>query len=147
MDSLIPQHFDTTILTGENEQIQNIAIENIEPNPEQPRRYFDVTTLEELAASLKQYGILQPLVVTSGRAGKYQIVAGERRWRAAKLAELTSVPVIVRSSRELEQLEIALIENVQRVDLSPLEQAMSIERLHQQFSQTYEVIATRLGKA
>lgn len=147
MDSLIPQHFDTTLLTGDSERIQKINVDNVEPNPEQPRRHFDQTTLEELAASIKQYGILQPLVVTSGRDGKYQIVAGERRWRAAKLAKLSTVPVIVRTTVELEQLEIALIENVQRVDLSPLEQAVSIERLHQQFSQTYDDIGKRLGKA
>jgi ParB family chromosome partitioning protein len=100
-----------------------------------------------MAESIKQYGILQPLVVTPYKDGKYAIVAGERRWKAAILAGESKVPAIVRTTKELERLEIALVENVQRVDLSPLEQAASIERLHQQFSMTYELIAKRLGKA
>jgi ParB family chromosome partitioning protein len=90
--------------------------------------------------------VLQPLIATPASRGTYTIIAGERRWRAAKLAGLKTVPVIVRTSEELEQLEIALVENVQRVDLSPLEQAASIERLHQQFNLSYEIIARRLGK-
>jgi ParB family chromosome partitioning protein len=100
-----------------------------------------------LAQSIKQHGIVQPLVVTPASEGTYTIIAGERRWRAARLVGLAKVPALVRSAKELEQLEIALIENVQRVDLSPLEQARSIERLHQQFNVTYETIAERLGKA
>lgn len=103
--------------------------------------------LKQLSDSIRQFGILQPLVVTPHGAGRYAIVAGERRWRAATAAGLDKVPAIVRTTKELEQLEIAIVENVQRVDLSPLEQAVSIEKLHQQFNMTYESIAKRLGKA
>jgi ParB family transcriptional regulator, chromosome partitioning protein len=100
-----------------------------------------------LAASIRRHGVLQPLIVSPTSDGKYRIVAGERRWRAAQVAGLTDVPAIVRERKELEELEIALIENVQRVDLSPLEQAISIERLHQQFNLSYKEIAERLAKA
>lgn len=146
-DSLIPQNFDASILVAEDERVQKIAIELLSPRAEQPRQHFDETALQELADSIRTHGVLLPLVVTSKGEGKYQIIAGERRWRAAKIAGLKTLPAIVRTLKELEQLEIALIENVQRVDLSPLEQAVSIERLHQQFSMPYESIAKRLGKA
>jgi ParB family chromosome partitioning protein len=146
-DALIPQDFDKSLLTDDNERVQKITVEEIEPNPDQPRQHFDKQALDQLAASIKNYGILQPLVVTPERKGKYIIIAGERRWRAAQLADFKKVPAIVRTTKELEQLEIALVENVQRVDLSPLEQAVSIERLHQQFSMKYDAIAERLGKA
>lgn len=145
--SLLPQDFDTAaLLVGEDERVQKLDLARLEPNPDQPRQHFDDVALNELAQSIKQYGIVQPLVA-SPHGSVFRIVAGERRWRAAKLAGLKQVPVIVRSSKELEQLEIALIENVQRVDLSALEQAVSIERLHVQFSSPYEAIAKRLGKA
>lgn len=147
-DSLIPQDFDKSLLLDEHERIQHIAVEDLHPNPEQPRQHFDETALAQLASSLKQYGVIQPLVASPlGKGEGYSIVAGERRWRAAQLAGLKKVPVVVRTSKELERLEIAIVENVQRVNLSPLEQAVSIERLHQQFSLTYEAIAERLGKA
>lgn len=146
-DALIPQDFDKSLVFDDHEKVQKIALDDLEPNPHQPRTSFDEQALEQLAASLKHYGMLQPLVVTPERNGKYAIVAGERRWRAARIAGLAKVPAIVRSTKELERLEIAIVENVQRVDLSALEQAVSIERLHQQFSMTYEAIASRLGKA
>lgn len=145
-DALIPQDFDKSLLLEDQERIQKVAVTELVPNAEQPRQHFDQTELEQLAASIERHGILQPLVVTPhGR--QYSIVAGERRFRAAQLAGLKSVPAIVRTTKELERLEIALVENVQRVDLSPLEQAVSIERLHQQFNMTYDSIAKRLGKA
>jgi len=146
-DALIPQDFDKSLLFDEQERIQKIAVGDLVPNPDQPRQHFDQQALEELARSIEQFGIVQPLVVTPLEKGTYAIIAGERRWRASKLAKLQKVPVLVRTTKELERLEIALVENVQRVDLSPLEQAMSIERLHQQFSMTYVDIARRLGKA
>jgi ParB family chromosome partitioning protein len=145
-DSLLPGNFDETVLADPSERIQKLAISSIDANPEQPRQHFDQAALEELASSIKQHGIVQPMVV-SPEGSRYRIIAGERRWRAAKLAGLKQVPAIVRSAKELEQLELAIIENVQRVDLSSLEQAISIERLHQQFSTPYEAIAKRLGKA
>lgn len=146
-DSLIPQGVDTAVLFEEQEQVRKVEVGDLVPNPHQPRSVFDDAALEGLADSIKAYGIVQPLVITPHGQGKYAIVAGERRWRAAQLAGLDKVPAVVRTTKELERLEIALVENVQRVDLSPLEQAVSIEKLHQQFSMTYESIAKRLGKA
>lgn len=147
LDSLIPKEFDESILADSSERIQKIDVSKIEANLGQPRRYFDDQALNELAESIKEHGLLQPIIVTPKGQGTYQIVAGERRWRATKIAGLETIPVIVRSTKELEKLEIALVENVQRVDLSPLEQAVSIERLHQQFSMDYPVIGKKLGKA
>lgn len=146
LGSLIPENFDPSLLMDSKERVQNVLIESVQPNPEQPRRHFEEAALEELASSIKRYGILQPLIV-SPAGSSYILVAGERRWRAATKAGLQKVPVIVRERQELERLEIALIENVQRVDLSPMEQAISIEKLHTQFNISYQEIAQRLGKA
>ncbi len=144
--SLIPQNFDNSLLLEENERVQRLPISKITPDKDQPRQHFDEEALQELAVSIKNHGVLQPLVVTVHDDG-FQIIAGERRWRAAKLAKLSSVPAIVRSLKQQDRLEIALVENVQRQDLSALEQAVSIERLHQQFNLTYEAISKRLGKS
>jgi ParB family chromosome partitioning protein len=146
-DALIPKDFDNTLLLDQDERVQKIPVDKLVPNPDQPRQTFDDAALQELAASIKQHGVLLPLMVTSVREGNYHIIAGERRWRAAKIAKLSTVPAIVRTLKEIEQIEISLIENVQRVDLTPLEQAVTIERLHGQFNLTYDQIATRLGKA
>jgi ParB family chromosome partitioning protein len=146
-DALISDDFDKSLLLETGERIEKIPLDQLEPNPYQPRQHFDKVALEELATSIQQHGIVQPLVVTPLKDGKYHLIAGERRWRAAALASLKTVPAIIRSTEKLEQLEVALIENVQRVDLSPLEQAASIATLIQQFSLTHEEIATRLGKA
>lgn len=146
LGSLIPQTFDANLLVDESERVQQLAVTELSPNPEQPRTVFDEAALHELAASIKQYGIIQPLVVAPEKNG-YHLIAGERRWRAAKLAGLKTVPALVRTAKQQEKLELAILENVQRVDLSPLEQAVSIERLHQQFNLTYAQIAQRLGKA
>ena len=145
--SLIPQNFDTSaLLVDAGERVQQVPLAQLSPNPEQPRTVFDEVALQELALSVKQYGIIQPLVVTVAGAG-YHIIAGERRWRAAKLAGLKTVPALVRTAKQQEKLELAILENVQRVDLSPLETAVSVERLHQQFNLNYSEIAKRLGKA
>jgi ParB family chromosome partitioning protein len=146
-DALIPQDFDKSLVFDDHERVQKIAVEDLQANPNQPRQHFDKQALEQLAASIEQYGVLQPLVVSPLKNGTYAIVAGERRWRASQIAGLKKVPALVRTTKELERLEIAIVENVQRVDLSPLEQAVSIERLHQIFNMTYEAIAKRLGKA
>lgn len=145
LDALIPKEFDTAILEN-NEKVQKLPVDKVEPNPDQPRKHFDENALGELAESVKNHGIVQPLVVTKS-GSNYRIIAGERRWRAAQMAGLAEVPAIVRSMQLIEELEIAIIENVQRVDLSPLEQAQSIERLHDQFSMSYSDIAKKLGKA
>jgi ParB family chromosome partitioning protein len=111
-DALLPQNFDNSILLTDEDRIQKVDVTRITPNASQPRTHFDEEALQQLADSIKRYGILQPLVVRPV-GGDFEIVAGERRWRASKIAGLDKVPVIVRSTKELEQLEIALIENVQ----------------------------------
>lgn len=146
LGALISEDLDPAILQESNERVQKLLITDIVPNPDQPRREFDEQALNELAESIKQHGILQPLIVTrNGNA--YRIVAGERRWRAAGLAKQTHVPALVRSLQELEQIEMSLIENIQRVDLSPLEQALSVYKLQQQFNLALDEIAKKLGKA
>ncbi len=129
------------------EEVVQIELGQIIPSPDQPRRHFDESSLKELAVSINEFGVLQPLVVTKIEQNKYSIIAGERRWRASAIAGLKTVPCIIRSVTDLEKLELALIENVQREDLSPLEQAASVQRLHDQFSMSYEAISKKLGKA
>lgn len=146
-DALIPTDFDNSILLDNKDRLQKLNLTDIVPNSDQPRHQFNQIELEELAVSIKRYGILQPLIVSPLKKGNYRIIAGERRWRSAQIAGLKEAPVIIRDQKELEELEISLIENVQRVDLSPLEQAISVERLHQQFNMSYNDIAKRLGKA
>ncbi len=144
--SLLPSDFDESILLDKKDRVQRVPMTKITVSANQPRGHFDETALQELADSIKQFGILQPLVVTP-EGEKFMIIAGERRFRAATLAGLPDVPALVRTSEELERLEISLVENVQRVDLSPLEQAVSIARLREQFNRSYSTIARRLGKA
>lgn len=147
--SLLPDDFDKSIFLDKQDRIQKISTSNIQPNPNQPRTHFDSDSIKELSYSIKTHGILQPLIVTSleGEKDRYEIVAGERRFKAAKIAGLKQVPVLVRSHKELEKLEIGLVENVQRVDLSPLEQAVSIARLNEEFNIDIKDIAKQLGKA
>ena len=113
---------------SEPEKELTLPIDKIEPNPDQPRNQFDEDTLQELSDSIKQYGMLQPILVTP-KDGFYEIIAGERRWRAAKLAGLNEVPVMIRKYSENEVVEIALIENIQRDNLNPIEEAMAYKRL------------------
>jgi len=146
IDALISSDFDRGILGESKERIQKLFISEISPMEDQPRKHFDSSELDELSNSIERFGMLQPIIVTKTSSG-YSIIAGERRWRAAQKAGLTQVPAIVREHEDQERLEIALIENVQRVDLSPLEQATSIDRLHREFGLSFDDIATRLGKA
>ncbi|MBA2278956.1 ParB/RepB/Spo0J family partition protein [Candidatus Saccharibacteria bacterium] len=146
-EALMPQGFESVLLDKKSGLVQMVAVSSITPNPDQPRRLFDETSLHELAESIKQFGLLQPLILTQLKNDSFQIIAGERRWRASKLAGLKEIPAIVRTVKELEQLEMAIVENIQRVDLTPLEQAVSISRLHEIFSLSYDAIAKRLGKA
>ena len=145
-DALIPKDLDRTILEEDKNRVQKILIRDITPNPEQPRREHSPEGHSELTLSIKRHGVLQPIIAVRHGDG-YRIVAGERRWRAARSAGLKDIPVIVRSLQELEQIELALIENIQRVDLSPLEQAMAVYKLQQQFNLGLEEIAQKLGKA
>lgn len=146
-DVLLPQNFDETLLLGSAEKIEQIHVNQLVANNYQPRKDFDDEAINQLADSIKDYGILQPLVVTAINDGRYMIIAGERRWRASRIAGLIRVPAIIRSTKDLEQLEIALVENIQRVNLSPLEQAASIDYLHKNFNFSYDEIAKRLNKA
>jgi len=130
----------------ERQGVIELEIGQISPNPAQPRRDFDPSRLEELAASIREHGIVQPIVVRQVGQG-YEIVAGERRWRAAKLAGLAKVPVLVREFSEAERMEIALIENLQREDLNPLEEAEAYRTLMETFGLTQEALAKRLGRS
>lgn len=137
-------------LLPEDNNLQNtvsmIAITELDRNPEQPRREFDEEALQALAESMKEAGVLQPLLVIE-RGGRYQIVAGERRFRAARLAGLTSVPCIVRDFTPQEQMEAALIENIQREDLNAIEEAAAVRQLMDRCGYTQEKAAKRLGKS
>ena len=123
-----------------------LSINEIEPNPDQPRNQFDEDSLQELADSIQQYGVLQPLLVKK-KDGYYEIIAGERRWRAAKIAGVDKVPVIVRDFDENEIVEIALIENIQREDLSPIEEALAYQRLMKEHHLKQDQIAEKVSKS
>jgi len=125
-----------------------LPIEAIKPNPEQPRRRFDETELEELAQSIRDKGVLQPILVRPAVfAGEYQIVAGERRWRAAQRAGIRTIPALVRSLSDAEALELAIVENVQRADLSPIEEAEGYRALIDNFGRTQAQVADTVGKS
>ncbi len=123
-----------------------LKINQIEPNKEQPRKKFDEQALEELADSIRQFGILQPLIVQE-KEKYYEIIAGERRWRAAKLVGLKEIPVVIRKMSEQEMVEISLIENIQRENLNPIEEAAAYKRLLEEFHLTQEEIAERVAKS
>ena len=154
IDSLIPNKVSATKTEAKNENVKNdkviegvlVNINKVEPNREQPRKNFDEDALLELSESIKQFGVLQPLLVQD-RKGYYEIIAGERRWRAAKLAGLKEVPVIVRELTDQEIVEISLIENIQREDLNPVEEAMAYKRLIDEFHLKQDEIAERVGKS
>ena len=129
-----------------NEKLKSLKITEVEPNREQPRRTFKQESLEELAESIKTYGVIQPIVV-SKRDGYYSIIAGERRWRAAKLAGLEEIPAIIREDDEQTNKEIALIENIQREDLNPLEKALGIRHLMDKYGMTQEEVSKKIGKS
>lgn len=125
----------------------DVGIDDIVPNQRQPRSFFDESALEELASSIREFGVLQPLLVRPLTEDKYELIAGERRWRASRLAGLTRVPVIVRSAGGQTSLELALVENVQREDINALEQARAYRRLIDEFKLTQEQVAERVGKS
>ncbi len=124
-----------------------VPIEKLRANPNQPRRTFSQDQLEELAASVKEKGIIQPLIVRETGGGEYEIVAGERRWRAAQMAQLHDIPVIVRQFDDTEVLEVAIIENIQRADLNAVEEAAGYKQLMDRFGHTQEKLAEALGKS
>ena len=157
LDSLIPNKTEKTVKTEKkpeqkNEESQNssgeilVKINQVEPNREQPRKEFDEDSLMELADSIKQLGILQPLVVQK-RKDYYEIIAGERRWRAAKIAGIKEVPIIIRDYTDQEIVEISLIENIQRENLNPIEEAMAYKRLLEEFHLKQDEVAERVSKS
>lgn len=127
-------------------RVIDIDINKIEPNREQPRKYFDEESLAELASSLAEYGMVQPVLVKE-EEGYYSLIAGERRWRAARMARLLTIPAIVKDYNPVESLQIALVENIQRKDLNPVEEAMCYKRLSEEFFYTQENIAQKVGKS
>jgi ParB family chromosome partitioning protein len=154
LDALIPTDIDDFVsdklpeeLKIEGQNVSEIKVSEVEPNPHQPRSEFSETDLKDLAESIKVHGVIQPLVVIKTKSGKFQLVAGERRLRASKIVGLKTIPAIVRTFSEQEQLELAVIENIQRAELKPLEVAIAYTKLIDQFSLTHEQIAQRVGKA
>ena len=129
-----------------NETVTELDLDLIEPNRKQPRKYFDETALEELAASLKAYGMIQPIVVKKN-GEYYEIIAGERRWRAAKIAGMEKVPVVLKAWEGSEAFEAALVENLQREDLNPIEEAMAFKRLLEEFHLKQDEVAERVSKS
>ena len=150
LDALIPTGGVTksaeTVLPADKEGVVKVKISKVEPNREQPRKNFDEDALNDLAESIKQVGILQPIVVKE-KEDYYMIVAGERRWRAANIAGLKEVPVIIRDLTEQEIVEIALIENIQREDLNPIEEALTYKRLLTEFNLKQDEVAERVSKS
>lgn len=129
------------------EGVRNLPISKVEPRKNQPRVYFDETALGELADSIREYGLIQPITVRKLQSGYYQIIAGERRWRASRLAGLTEVPVRVIEANDRLATELALVENLQREDLNPVEEALGYQTLMQEYELTQDVAAQRVGKA
>lgn len=132
--------------SGRKQGVRMIALDRIEPNPDQPRMEFDEASLEELAASIREHGVLQPILVRPREQGRYQLVAGERRWRASRRAGLESIPALIEEIDDDTALEIAIIENLQREDLSPLEEAMLYDRMVREHGYSIRRLAQKLGK-
>ncbi|MFZ2190501.1 MAG: ParB/RepB/Spo0J family partition protein [Candidatus Magasanikiibacteriota bacterium] len=155
LNSLIPQqstlrkmiHRETGIINNDADKIWHIPISEIVPNSEQPRQEFSHADLEDLVSSIKKHGILQPLVVTEKSDGGYELIAGERRLRASSIAGLATVPAIVRSANQQQKLELALIENIQRQNLNPVEEAFAYQRLIDEFNLTQEEVSEQVGKS
>jgi ParB family chromosome partitioning protein len=139
LDALIP----APVASG----VQQVEIGRIDPNPEQPRQHFDRDALERLAESIKEHGVVQPLVVSRGSDDRFRLIVGERRWRAARLAGVDQVPVVVKDASDRQTLELALVENVQRADLNPLEEAAAYQRLIQDFGLTQQQVADQVGRS
>jgi ParB family transcriptional regulator, chromosome partitioning protein len=142
LSALIPEANDNG---GQGEAYFQCPIESIEPNPYQPRQEFDNSALEELSMSIREKGVITPILVSKAEQG-YQLIAGERRWRAAQKAGLDRIPVVVRESTPIESLELALIENIHRKDLNPIEEALAYKRWLEDSDTTQETLAKRVGK-
>ena len=144
LDALIPGGSQTaTSASG----LTQVAVDLIQRNPRQPREKFDLTELENLATSIREHGVIQPLIVSPGRNGTYILVAGERRLQASRKAGLKTVPVVIRHATDQQLLELALIENVQRADLNAIEEAEAYQHMAREFKMSHEMIASRVGKS
>ena len=141
LEALIP------VAEGPAGGLVQVPVATITPNPMQPRTTFEPDTLAELAASVEEHGVIQPLIVTQQGPERYQLIAGERRWQAARMAGLATVPVIIKEATPQEALELALVENIQRADLNPLEEASAYRQLVDEFGLTQEQVAGRVGKS
>ena len=146
LDIQMEENSNETEELGDSKNLKTLKITEVEPNREQPRKNFNQESLEELSESIKEYGVIQPIVV-SKEDGYYAIVAGERRWRAAKLAGLAEIPAIIRESDEQTNREISLIENIQREDLNPYEKALGIRSLMDKYGLTQEEVSKKIGKS
>lgn len=144
LDALIPA--GASIPSAEGGGVAQIAIDLIQRNPRQPREKFDIEELENLAASIREHGVIQPLIVSPGKNGIYVLIAGERRLQASRKAGLKTVPVVIRHATDQQLLELALIENVQRADLNAIEEAEAYQNLAKEFKMSHETIAERVGK-
>ncbi|MBR4950004.1 MAG: ParB/RepB/Spo0J family partition protein [Clostridia bacterium] len=139
----VPENSGENVLSG----VKTVRLSDVEPNRNQPRKNFDEEKLQELAESIKEYGVISPLIVSEMEGGRYRIIAGERRWRASRIAGISEVPVIIKEYTEKEIMEIALIENLQREDLNIIEVARGYKQLIDEYSLTQEKLAERMGKS
>ena len=149
LDSLISEKFDTEAVSNEITDVSRetfVKLTQVEPNNGQPRRNFNEDSLQELADSIKQHGVIEPLIVQK-KGNVYKIIAGERRWRAARIAGLKEIPVILKEYTDQEVFEIALIENIQREDLNPIEEALAYKKLIDEFGLKQDDVANRVGKS
>lgn len=142
LEALIPQEIEPSL-----EQVISLEVDSIDPNPRQPRQKLDEAGLQELADSIREHGVVQPVVVSRTATGRYQLVAGERRWRACILLGIATVPAIIKDFDERQSTEVALVENLQREDLNALEEAMAYRNLQDEFGLTQEEVAMRVGKS
>ena len=145
LDALIPA--GRTASTGEGSGVTQVAVELIQRNPRQPRENFDIQELENLATSIREHGVIQPLIVAPGKNGVYILIAGERRLQASRRAGLKTVPVVIRNATDQQLLELAIIENVQRADLNAIEEAEAYQNMAKEFKMSHETIAQRVGKS
>ncbi|MBO5261633.1 MAG: ParB/RepB/Spo0J family partition protein [Clostridia bacterium] len=145
LDSIFADNYIET--SASSEGVQTLRLSEIEPKADQPRKHFDEESLQQLADSIAQHGLLQPIIVRESAGGFYQIIAGERRWRASKMAGLTEVPVVIMDADALKAAEIAIIENVQREDLNAYEEASAYKALMTEYGLTQEEVAAKVGKS
>lgn len=147
IDALFGDYAELSNIDAANEQVQQIPLTDIRPNPYQPRKTFDETALNELAESIRISGVFQPIILRESKVKGYEIIAGERRFRASKIAEKETIPAIIREFDEEKMMEVAVLENLQREDLTSLEEAEAYEMMMKKLKLTQEEVATRLGKS